>query len=34
MESHLQKFEQEKDRQAGVAGRADNEDKQIAAMRK
>ena len=34
MESHLAKFEEEKDRQAAFAARADSEDVQVAAMRK
>ena len=34
MESHLQKFEEEKNRQAAVAARGENEERQVAAMRK
>ena len=34
MESHLHKFEEEKDRQQAVATRAETEDRQVAAMRK
>ena len=34
MESHLLKFDEELDRQADFAGRCDNDDKQVAAMRK
>ena len=34
MEAHVKKFEEEKERQAGMAKRADQEDSQMAAMRK
>jgi len=34
MESHVKKFEEEKDRQSGMAKRCDQEDRQMAAMRK
>lgn len=34
MESHLLKFEEEKNRQAAVAARGENEERQVAAMRK
>ena len=34
IESHLQKFEEEKNRQAAVAARGENEERQVAAMRK
>ena len=34
MESHVAKFEEEKVRQAALAARADQEESQVAAMRK
>ena len=34
MESHLHKFEEEKERQAAYAARYEQEEKQVAAMRK